>query len=71
MEMKPVKSSNIKAIGYDPATQTLAVEFNHGGLYHYANVPAAAHQELVSAKSIGGHLHQHIKNVFEAKRQAS
>ena len=71
MEMKPVKSSNIEAIGYDPATQTLAVKFRHGGVYHYEGVPASAHEALVNAKSVGGHFFQHIRNGFKSARQAN
>jgi hypothetical protein len=30
MTLEPVQSSNIKAIGYEPATSTLAVQFHSG-----------------------------------------
>ena len=39
--MHGVTSSQLKEIGHDPATNTLAVRFKHGGtLYHYAGVDA-------------------------------
>lgn len=39
--MHGVTSSQVKEIGHDPATNTLAVRFSHGGtLYHYASVDA-------------------------------
>jgi hypothetical protein len=68
MEMKPVQSSNIEAVGYDPDTQTLAVQFNGGGVYHYAGVSAEAHKALVEAPSVGGHFHQHIRGVHQHKK---
>ena len=40
IQLNPVKSSQIAAIGYDAATQTLAIRFNKGEkVYHYADVP--------------------------------
>ena len=42
--LTPVKSSQVKAIGHDPATNTLAVQFAHGAgsIYHYPDVTAEA-----------------------------
>jgi KTSC domain len=61
MKMTSVKSSQIKAVGHDPKTKTLAVEFNGGGLYHYPNVTAEQHKALMEAESIGSHFHKNIK----------
>jgi hypothetical protein len=52
--LTPCKSSNIQATGYDPATNTLAVQFKHGKkVYHYSDVPGDLHKELHKAESIG------------------
>lgn len=70
MEMKPVKSSNVKAIGYDPGTKTLAVEFNSGGTYHYHNVSPHHHTEMMKPDvSTGGYLHKHIKPHHKTTKQ--
>lgn len=61
MQMFPVKSSQIKEIGHDPETNTLAVRFNTGGLYHYAGVDIKKFAEFKGAKSVGSYLGQHIK----------
>lgn len=53
MKLQPVKSSNIKAVGYDPDAQRLVVEFHTGKKYVYSDVPPEVHQNLMSAKSIG------------------
>ena len=55
IKITPVKSSSIAGIGYDATSSTLAVQFKGGATYHYSGVSAAAHQSLVSAKSIGKH----------------
>jgi hypothetical protein len=65
MDMKPVKSSNIKAIGYDPAKGRLQVEFLHGGVYQYEGVPQEAYDGLLKAKSIGSHFFKHIRSAFK------
>ncbi|BDG35239.1 KTSC domain-containing protein [Saccharococcus caldoxylosilyticus] len=38
MIMHPVVASNLRAVGYDPISQTLRIEF-HNGTYEYYNVP--------------------------------
>lgn len=62
IELNPVDSSQIKAIGHDPNTNTLAVQFHSGQTYHYDNVDAVKFQALRDAPSVGKHLHQHIRS---------
>lgn len=40
MNMTPVVSDNVRAVGYDYNTQVLRVRFRSGGLYEYYGVPA-------------------------------
>jgi rRNA-processing protein FCF1 len=56
-----VNSSNLKAIGYDLATNTLEIEFLNGSLYQYSNVPEIVYQELMAASSHGQYFDTHIK----------
>ena len=51
--MIQVKSSLIKAIGYDEKTQTLTVEFKKGGKYTYSKVTEQIFNNFRSAPSIG------------------
>lgn len=52
--MNPVKSSNIAATGYDPASKTLAVQFKGGGrVYHYSDVPESVFGDMGKAESVG------------------
>lgn len=57
----PVKSSQIKSIGYDRATKRMHIEFPDGSLYEYSNVGEADHRDLMRAKSIGSHFIRVIK----------
>ena len=68
MKMHSVKSSQIKEIGHDPLTNTLAVRFNTGSLYHYTGVDAAKFNEFHKAPSIGSHFGKHIKGAHDDKR---
>lgn len=58
-----VKSSQVKSVGYDHGTNTLAVQFAHGkgAIYHYPGVSADDYQAFIKAKSIGTHFGKHIK----------
>ena len=64
MKMIPVSSSNLESVGYEPATQTLRIEFKNGGVYEYHNVPEAEYQGLMSASSKGSYHHQNIKDRY-------
>lgn len=53
MEMQPVKSSNVKAVGYDEENKTLQVEFRSGGIYQYPGVQPEMYADLLAAESVG------------------
>lgn len=66
MDRTPVKSSQIRSIGYDAALSNLIVEFNpRGTLYLYANVPPEVHAELMAAESVGKYFNAKIKGAYE------
>lgn len=68
ISLSPVKSSQIAAIGHDPVTNTLAIQFSPkkdgtpGSIYHYANVSAAQFDAFKSADSIGSHFGKVFKH---------
>lgn len=61
--LHPVESSQIKAVGYDAETKTLAVTFVHGtgAIYHYPNVEQATFDAFKASDSAGSFFGQHIK----------
>ena len=66
VEMKPIDSSTIKAIGYNPLTKVLSVDFKRGeDRYHYKGVPPAEYASLLAAPSPGKYLAASIKGKFE------
>ncbi len=64
MDMIPVNSSNLSAVGYDVSTQTLYIAFRNSGLYAYSNVPESVYRGLMAAPSHGQYHAAFIKNAF-------
>lgn len=64
MDMQPVSSSLISAIGYDAEEKKLGVEFARGGTYEYDDVPPEAYEEFIGADSIGKYFLANIKNNY-------
>lgn len=67
MNRKPVSSSQIAAVGYDPAASVLEVEFNSGSVYQYDGVPpevAIPMQGLRPGVSIGTYFGASVKDRF-------
>lgn len=64
MNLVPVSSSNIAAIGYDEGSMTLTVEFLSGTLYQYFDVSSQVYQELMAAGSVGTYFSQNIRNNY-------
>lgn len=68
VQMHPVKSSNIDAIGYDAAAKELHVKFKSGGVHAYADVPMDKYIALKTAPSIGKHFHAHVRDKHKSRK---
>lgn len=68
MKLSPVKSTNIAAVGHDPATSQLVVQFKSGAAHVYEGVTAEDHAALVGAESVGKHFIANIKNKFASSK---
>jgi hypothetical protein len=68
MERQPVSSSNIASVGYDPASETLEVEFHSTGVYQYLNVPLFMYERLMMADSVGIFFNAEIKNAYPCSK---
>ena len=67
-EMHFVDSSNVEAIGYDPDTRELYVQFIKSGNYVYVDVEEWVYDEFLQAESKGQYLNQNIKGVYNYHR---
>ena len=65
ISMTPVESNQVKAVGYDTATNTLAVTFTRGPghIYHYPDVSPELHVNFLAAESKGVFFGSHIKEL--------
>ena len=70
MDKQAVSSTNVSAIGYDPRTETLEVEFMSGWVYQYYGVPEHMHTQIMQASSKGQFLNVYIKNSYPYSRVA-
>ncbi len=66
MEMKPVKSSNIIAAGYENGV--MRVRFSNGTEYDYETVSPTTFTEFMVADSQGKFFHKNIKGKFTSTK---
>ena len=65
--LNSVKSSQIAAIGHDPETNTLSIQFvsrdetKPGSVYHYENFTSEDFTVFKEAESIGSHFYKYIR----------
>jgi hypothetical protein len=64
MKMIPVTSSAIKAVGYDPDSNRLFIEFKQGETYTYCRVPENIFKSILSTHSPGSFYYEHIKDKY-------
>ena len=70
VEMIDVTSSNVAAVGYEPKSKTLVVDFNNGTRYEYYDVDVDVFNELKDSPSVGGYLFTDIKGIYDYNRVA-
>ena len=68
MKRQSVESSNLASIGYDAENEILEVEFNHGGVYQYFDVPKEEYEALMNADSLGSYFYHNIRDVYEYEK---
>ncbi len=65
MDMTPVRSSAIEAVGYDASTCRMRIRFTGGNEYDFCGVPEAVYQGLMSALSKGTYYNDHIRDRYQ------
>ncbi len=60
MQLDPVESSMLAAVGYDAHLQALVVLYNSGKAYQYLEVPPDIFQGLLEASSKGRFMLDHV-----------
>lgn len=66
VDLYPVDSTSIEAIGYDPGSRELHVRFLQSGrTYAYFDVDETVYEEFRQAPSIGQFFNANIKGVYD------
>lgn len=65
MQHQHVSSSTIESVAHDPDTLKLEVKFKTGSTYHYHDVPADLHADMMASPSVGKFLNSEIKGKFD------
>ena len=68
MERKRVNSSKIRAVGYDPQSRTLEVEFSDGRVVAYSGVSPEIHRQFMAAPSPASYFEDKIAEDFPSRR---
>jgi KTSC domain len=62
--MIAVKSSAIRAVGYDPRTRVMKITFMQGNTYDFCGVPPEVYEGLIRAPSKGTYYNDYIKDRY-------
>jgi len=54
IKRQAVASSSLASVGYNEEHEILEIEFNHGGVYQYFDVPKAEYEGLI-ARNLPNH----------------
>jgi hypothetical protein len=68
VRFKPVNSSMLRRVRYDPKQRFLDVVFRTGETYRYKDVPVDEYQNLMRAESLGRYMQKHIIDHYETVR---
>ena len=68
MQMVPVRSRVLVAVGYSPLAHELRVQFRGWRIYAYQGVPERIYEELLAAPSKGRYYNRVIRGHYVAVR---
>jgi hypothetical protein len=68
MKREVLSSSMMASAGYDASARILEIEFVHGGVYQYFDVPLLEYEALLAGPSKGSVFNTRIRRVFAFQR---
>ena len=68
IERIPVRSSNLRSVGYDGWSRLLEIEFHGGRVYRYSGVPGSIYTGLMRAPSLGHFFAETIRDHYPCQR---
>ncbi len=70
MQMIPVSSTHLSAVGFDTSDSSLVANFKNGTVYRYSGVPHSLFDALLNASSKGAFFNSNIRDRFPLVRLA-
>lgn len=64
MQLIPVRSSAVEAVGYDPLSRRLRIRFTGGREYDFCGVPESVYRGFIEAPSKGTYYNDYIKDRY-------
>ena len=68
--LEQVASSCLSDVGYNHCARVLMLEFQHGGIYYYSDVPPFIYEGLMTAPSLGRFFQRYIRQEYRFERMA-
>ena len=68
IEMVGVASSNLAAVGYDEASETMRVEFRSGAAWDYEGVSRETYEGVLNAASPGKAFIANVRDAYSGRR---
>ena len=65
---KPLKSSKLRAAGYDEPSRVMEIEFVNGDIYEYKSVSPETYRQLMASPSPNSFFEDKIEEAFSGKR---
>ena len=65
---KPLKSSKLRAAGYDERSRVMEIEFVNGDIYEYKSVSPELYRQLMASPSPNSFFEDKIEESFSGKR---
>jgi hypothetical protein len=68
MDRKPLKSSKLRAAGFDERLRVMEIEFANGDVYEYKSVSPELYRQLLNSPSPNSFFEDKIEEAFSGKR---
>ena len=68
MIRKPLKSSKLRAAGYDERLRVMEIEFLNGDIYEYKSVSSETYRQLMASPSPNSFFEDKVEEAFSGKR---
>lgn len=68
MNRKPLKSSKLRAAGYDERLRVMEIEFSNGDVHEYKGVSPETYRQLMASPSPSSFFEDKIEEAFSGKR---